>query len=279
MATVAQLASAWDPEPLVLAGAAVAATLFLRAWVRLRRRGRRDRAGAGRLALFALGLLVVTLPLVSPLDVAADRDSLAAHMLQHLLIGDAAPALLLLAVRGPLLAFAIPAAAIRFIGRSPALLGAVGRLGRPAFAFGAWVAAIACWHVPLAYDAALRHPWLHDLEHVTFVAAGLLAWWQLVDPAGKGTLSAGERAAFAGGLFLAGQMLCFVLLVTPVPLYAAYDSMPRRLFGLSALADQQYAGLVMTAEQFLTLGTFMALLGASLLRGPLRSGPPPAWTI
>ena len=273
MTTVSQLASAWDTEPLVLAGTAAAAMLFTRAWIRLRRRGRTDRAGVGRLALFALGLAAVTLPLVSPLDAAADRISLSAHMLQHLLIGDAGPALLLLAVRGPLIAFMIPATAIRRLARRPGLHNAIGRLGRPGIAFGAWAAAVACWHVPAAYDAALSHPLLHDLEHLTFIAAGLLVWWQLVDPAGKSPLSVGERAAFAGGLFLAGQMLCFILLVSPTPLYAAYSAVPGRLFGLSPLADQQYAGLVMTAEQFLTLGTFMALLGASLLRRPHGGRP------
>ena len=111
MATAAQLQSAWNAEPLVLAGAAVAAILFARAFLRLRRRGRSDHAGWGRAVLFACGLALVTLPLVSPLDAAGDDDLLSAHMLQHVLIGDAAPALLLLAVRGPLLAFVLPAAA------------------------------------------------------------------------------------------------------------------------------------------------------------------------
>jgi putative membrane protein len=273
MTTVSQLASAWDPEPLVLAGTAAAAMLFTRAWIRLRRRGRADRAGVGRLALFAFGLALVTLPLVSPLDVAADRSSLSAHMLQHLLLGDAGPALLLLAVRGPLIAFMIPAAAIRCIARQPSLHNAIGGLGRPGIAFGAWAAVIACWHVPAAYDAALRHPLLHGLEHLMFIAAGLIVWWHLLDPAGKSPLSVGERAAFAGGLFLSGQLLCFVFLISPTPLYAAYSSVPGRLFGLSPLVDQQYAGLVMTAEQFLTLGTFMALFGASLLRRPHGGRP------
>ena len=132
MATAAQLASAWSAAPLVLAGAATAALLFARAFIRLRRRGRTDHAGWSRAALFGCGLALVTLPLVSPLDAAGDEYLLSAHMLQHVLIGDAGPALLLLAVRGPLLAFMLPAAAIRFTGRHSAAHATVDRLGTPA---------------------------------------------------------------------------------------------------------------------------------------------------
>jgi cytochrome c oxidase assembly factor CtaG len=249
----------WDPAPLVLAGAALAAVLFARGFLRLRRRGRADHAGAGCAVLFAAGLALAVLPLVSPLDRVADR-SLAAHMLQHVLIGDAAPALLLLAVRGPLLAFVVPIAATRFIARSPRLHRLLGALGRPAVALGVWMAAIAAWHIPAAYDAALAQPVLHDLEHATFILAGLVVWWQLVDPARRGRLTVAGRAAFAGMVFFAGQALCNVLLFAPAPLYSAY----------SHLSDQQYAGLVMGAEQFLTLGTCVALLGASLMRPVAR---------
>jgi len=247
----------WDAAPLVVAGAAIPAVFFLRGWLRLRRRGRADRAGIDRLLLFAGGLALVILPLVSPLDGVAETRSVAAHMLQHVLIGDAGPALLLLAVRGPLLAFVLPVAAVRLVAGNPRLHAAAGTLGRPTVALGVWIAAIAFWHVPVAYDAALAHPLLHDLEHATFVTAGLLVWWQLVDPAHRGRLSTGGRAALAGMVFFAGQALCEILLFSPAPLYSAYAN--------EHLADQQYAGLVMGVEQFLTLGTCVALLGASLL--------------
>src|SRR5260221_7632272 len=103
--------------------------------------------------LFAAGLALVVLPLVSPLDGVAETRSLAAHMLQHVPTGDAGLALMLLAVRGPLLAFVLPVAAVRFVGRRPRLNAVVGTLGSPGVALGIWIAAIAFWHVPAAYDA------------------------------------------------------------------------------------------------------------------------------
>ncbi|HEX4518580.1 MAG TPA: cytochrome c oxidase assembly protein [Gaiellaceae bacterium] len=256
------LASAWTLDPLVLAAAAVAAVLFARGFIRLRRRGRRDHAGWSRALLFAAGLALMTLPLVSPLDAAADDFLLSAHMLEHVLIGDAGPALVLLAIRGPLLAFVVPAAAIRFTGRHAAF----GRLNRPAVAVSVWVVGLAAWHVPAAYDAALRHPWLHVLEHATFVGAGFLLWSLLIDPARRGRLSTGGRAALAGVIFMLGQALAGVLLLSPVALYPFYADKTVRLFGIAPLADQQYAALLMMAEQFLTLGAFLLLLGASVLR-------------
>ena len=85
-------------------------------------------------------------------------------------------------------------------------------------------------------------------------------WLQLVDPARRGRLSLGRRIAFAGAVFGLGQVLSDVLFLAPSPLFPAYADRSGRLFGLSALADQQYAGLVMMAEQLLTLGTCVWLL-------------------
>jgi putative membrane protein len=263
---ISQLSSAWDPAPLLLAAAAVAALRFGSAFRRLRRRGRRDHAGWDRVLLFAAGLGLVTLPLVSPLDAAGDEYLLSAHMLQHVLIGDAGPALLLVAVRGPLLAFMLPAFAVRYVQASRPLDALLGWLGRPLVAIGVWAGAVGVWHIPRLYDGALRHPFVHGLEHASFVGAGLLVWMQLVDPAGTGRLSIAQRAAVAGVVFGLGQVLSDVLFLTSTPLYPAYSGNAVRLFGLSPRADQQYAGLVMMAEQLLTLGTCVALLGASLLR-------------
>lgn len=260
------LASAWALDPLVLAAAAVATLLFARGFVRLRRRGRPDHAGWSRALLFGCGLALMALPLVSPLDAAGDDFLLSAHMLEHVLIGDAGPALVLLAIRGPLLAFVVPAAAIRFVGGRRVLRV----LNHSAAAVCVWVAALAAWHIPAAYDAALRHPWLHVLEHATFVGAGFLIWAQLIDPARRGRLSTGARAALAGVIFMLGQALASVLLLSPAALYPFYSEKTVRLFGIAPLADQQYAALLMMAEQFLTLGTFLIVLGASVLRAAER---------
>ncbi len=254
------LSSPWQLAPLVVAPAAVAAVCFFQGFVRLRRRGRHDHASWGRAALFTLGLATAVLPLVSPLDELGDRFLLSAHMLQHVLIGDAAPALLLVSLRGPLLFFAFPEPLLRLLGRSASIRRAAAWLARPRVAVLAWAAAYGGWHIPAAYDYAARHQAVHDLEHASFVVAGLLVWSLLVDPARQGRLSRGQRLGTLAALFAIGTVIADVLIFSLHPLYPVYASEPQRVFALSPLRDQQLAGLVMMVEQLLSLGTCAAIL-------------------
>jgi cytochrome c oxidase assembly factor CtaG len=267
------LLSPWTAEPLVAALAAAAAVFFLQGFLRLRRRGRTDHASWGRAALFAAGLALLVLPLVSPLDELGDRYLLSAHMLQHVLIADAAPALIVLALRGPLLYFAVPEPALRALGRARRLRGGAAWLLRPGVALAAWALAFGAWHVPAAYDYAAAHQAVHELEHASFLAAGFLVWVLLVDPTRSGRLSPGRRLALAGALLVTGTVLADALLFSPSAIYPAYAGQPDRLLGLTPLRDQQLAGLVMIVEQLLTLGTLAAVVLVPELRAR-RAVPP-----
>lgn len=269
------LDSAWEPAPAVLAAAAVALVLFAQAFVRLRRRGRSDHAGSGRALLFALGLGLVVLALVSPLDAAGEEYLLSAHMLQHVVLADLGPALLLVGLRGPLLFFLLPGAVLAPLARVGPLRAALSFLLRPKASLVVWALVVAGWHVPAAYEYTLEHQAVHDLEHLTFAAAGLLAWSQLVDPARRRELRPAGRIAVAVALFAAGQALAYVLVFSFQPLYPAYAAQDERLLGLSPLTDQRVAGLVMIVEQLLTLGTCTAILLRASYRGALRLSPRP----
>ncbi len=247
---------------LPVAAVVVAVLLFVQASLRLRGRGRADLVGWDRAVLFGLGLALILVALVGPLDRIADNSLLSAHMAQHVLIGDAAPALLLTAVRGPLLVFMLPVPVLSPIARNARVRAMLAGALRPRVAFGLWAGNLAVWHVPYLYDLALRHQDLHDAEHLCWVIAGMLVWTLLVDPGGHGRLSVGGRVALAAAMFGAGQILSDVLIFTFHPLYPAYHG----AYGLSARTDQQLAGVVMMVEQLLTLVT----LAAVLLRPRLR---------
>jgi putative membrane protein len=266
---VSQLSTAWRLDPVVLGLAALALVLFAQAFVRLRRRGRTDHASWGRAALFVAAVATATLPLVSPLDAVGDQYLMSVHMLQHVLIGDLALALALLAVRGPLGLFLLPPFVLRPLGRARPVRAAVGFLLRPSVAVVAWVLAMGLWHIPSAYDYALTHRNVHNLEHLSFVVAGTLVWAQLIDPARRGRLGIVQRLGFAGLLFALGTVLSDVLIFSFHPLYPAYADQGVRLFGISPLRDQQLAGLVMMSEQLLTLGICAGLL----LRAQARRRP------
>ncbi len=226
-----------------IVAAAIAAVLFAQGFVRLRRRGRADLAGWDRAVLFALGL-AITLVALSP--ALPDETLLSAHMAQHVLIGDLAPALMMVALRGPLLVFFLP---------SP-IVGPVSRILhrlRPRLAFALWALSLAVWHLPYLYDLALRHEAVHYTEHAFFVVFGLLVWALLVDR----RLSVGTRLALATAMFAAGQVLTDVLVFSFHSFYPAYND----------VRDQQWAGLVMMGEQIITLGTLaLVLLRPRLMR-------------
>jgi putative membrane protein len=114
--------------------------------------------------------------------------------------------------------------------------------------------------VPAIYDAALARPWLHDLEHLSFLVAGLLVWSQLVDPARRRRLDRRGRVLYAGALFAAAHLFIHPVLFSAKAMYGSYAAQSQRLFGLSPIADQHSAGLVMTGDQALTLGLFLLLL-------------------
>lgn len=254
------IASAWEAPVAVLLGAALAVALFGQAFVRLRRRGRKDHAGWDRAALFALAVALGTLALVSPLDYIGEEYLLSAHMLQHVVIGDLAVALAVVALRGPLTFFLLPAVVLGRLAKLDWLRSGLRVLLDAKVAFVLWAVVIAAWHVPAAYDYALTHQVVHDLEHLSFVVVGTLVWIQLVDPARRRELGLTGKLALAIALFAAGQILADVLIFAMRPLYPSYADQPERLLGLSPLQDQRLAGLVMMGEQLLTLGTFVALL-------------------
>jgi cytochrome c oxidase assembly factor CtaG len=253
----------------VLAATALAAVCFAQGWLRLRRRGRPDLASWRRVALVALGLGVALAGLVSPIDTIGEDDLISMHMLQHVLIGDLSAALLVTAVRGPLLVFLLPASVLGPVARNGAVRSALGMLLRPRVAFALWAANLAIWHVPWLYDLALRHDALHYFEHACWVLAGLLVWTLLVDPGSHKRLSAGGRVALAAAMFAAGQALTDVLVFTFHPLYPAYHG----AYGISAHTDQQLAGVVMMVEQLLTLSTLVFLVLRPRVRRTARLAP------
>lgn len=187
------------------------------------------------------------------MDEWADTN-LAVHMAQHVVIGDAAIAVMVFAVRGPLLVFLLPAPVLVRVAKARSFFSL---LLRPRVAFGLWATNIGVWHVPFLYDEAVRHEDLHYFEHACWVVAGLLVWTLLVDPGSHHRLTVGGRIALAAAMFASGQILADVLVFSFHPLFSLY---PHRI-------DQQLAGVVMMAEQLLTLGT----LAFALLRPRMRA--------
>ena len=234
------------------AAAVVAAALFARGFRRVRRQRHAREAGWDRVALFAAGLAAGLVAVAVFHEPAEERAS--AHMLQHVLLGDLAPALLLVAIRWPLAVAVVPLTVRRLLSyRGARALLAPG----PSLAI--WAGLLWFWHVPAIYDAALASEWLHPLQHVSFLLGGLLLWNQLVDPLRRRCLGLWGSLGYALAAMVLAQMLVALLILSYRPLYA-YDS----------ASDQSLAGLIMALEQFATLGLFAAIRLRSHFRAPLR---------
>ena len=251
--------TAWSFDPLVLLGAVVAVGFFAQGWRRLHAR-RPELAPWSRWPLFLGGVAVVVLGIVSPLDAIAEEYLQSAHMLQHVLIADLGVALALVAVRGPLSMFFLPQDLLAPLARQRSLRRTLSFLLRPRVAVPLWLGVLVAWHLPVLYDAALRHPLAHRVEHLSFVAVGALVWTLVIDPAGHRRLTLNGRIGLAVVMLWMGQLLAYVFVFSFHPYYDVYAEQPERLLGLSPLADQKLAGVVMMVEQLLTLGVALVLL-------------------
>ena len=122
-------------------------------------------------------------------------------------------------------------------------------LTHPAVALPLWLANYMLWHLPWLYDTALEHPHsLLHLEHALYFLTGVAMWWSIVQDEPH-RLGAGARAGLVLAAFVLGSPIGLVIALVPEPIYDFYVNAPERLWGLSALEDQQLAGLLMAAEQ------------------------------
>jgi cytochrome c oxidase assembly factor CtaG len=113
----------------------------------------------------------------------------------------------------------------------------------------AWLAHAAvlwAWHLPPAYDATLREPLLHDLEHLAFFGSAMLFWWPVINPAPRlgSAPHPGLRVVYLVTGALQNAILGLLLATSPTVLYAAYTS-ARQPWALSPLDDQALGGVVM----------------------------------
>ncbi|SRR6266404_5142173 len=215
--------------PLVVCGAA--ATLYAL--------GRRGRVRAWREASFYAGVVATLVVLEPPFDRWADRW-LSAHMTQHVVLMTVVPPLVVLGRPWPRLWLPFPLDARRAVGS--ALAGSAGfrragsLLRRPPVALAVQSLAIAVWHVPALYDAAVRSESVHVFEHVCFVAPALVFWGALLDaPPVRARIDHLHRALWFAAAMVPGWVLAIVLAFASAPVYGVYRS----------LTDQQLAAGVM----------------------------------
>jgi cytochrome c oxidase assembly factor CtaG len=247
---------AWTFSPLIVLALVGYATVYGLRWRTARAQGGARAAGWGRAALWATGIACLAVALISPVDVLGEQFA-SFHMVQHLLIADLAPIALILGLTRWILR---PAS--RYVHT---IERAAGPFAHPVFGVVAYVGAMWMWHIPALYDAALEHPVVHGLEHVSFFAAGLLYWWHLLSPIrSRLRLGGVGPVLYMASTKIAVGLLGIALAFAPTTLYSYYASLGGH-WGLSPLDDQHVAGLVMALEQSIVMGIALTYLFARML--------------
>lgn len=234
---------AFSFEPLYLALAVVALLLYARA-------ARSEAVPRRNAVLFVLGVALIAAALNSPLETLAVDYLLLIHLLQNVMIADWAPPLLIL-------------------GLTPAMRAGLARRGgrgfawvtRPKIALPIWLVGWYGIHLAFFYDFALENPWALNIEHAVLISIGFLFWWPVFSDEPH-HVSTPLRLGYLGAGFVGSVFLGLALTFSPRAIYDYYTEVPR-IWGLSAVRDQNFGGILMSTEQAIV---FLAAITYFLVR-------------
>jgi putative membrane protein len=234
------LHSNWKLEPTVIIGAVVLAALYI-IWTGSKNRDAAGKPinpiGAGQRITFLSGLVVLVIALNPPLDDISDYYLLTAHMIQHMLLMFAVVPLLLIGTPGWLIGKLL----------APRLLNQVwSAVTQPIPAFLISNVILIGWHLPFAYDAAIRHQPIHVAEHNAFLLAAMISWWPVLGPVmpGRQRMAPPLQCLYLFALSLPSGILgAFITLSSP-NVYKSYVGVPE-IWGIDRGMDHELAGLLM----------------------------------
>lgn len=216
-----------------------------------------------RLASFLAGLVVLWLALGPPMDDFADA-LLSAHMVEHLLLMSVVPPLLLYGLPVVPMLRGLPVSFRSYIVNPLFRLPSLRTFGRwivnPVVAWIAMNSMFLVWHIPSAYDFALRNERWHVVEHLCFLVTAILFWWCILRP-----WPAAANGANWGILIylisadLVNTLLSAFLAFCNRPVYSYYTDRPNP-FGASPLEDQVLGAVIMWV-----VGSFAFLIPAVVI--------------
>ncbi|MDB5821857.1 MAG: uncharacterized protein JWR21_561 [Herminiimonas sp.] len=249
LAHVGQPDTTWSPVSWVVALIAASVIAYVTGAVRMLRAGRIRALGTWRIAAFFGGCGMLVTALLSPLDNLAE-SAFSAHMCQHILLMVGAPPLLVVSHSlvawlwcfGPRQRHPIT----RWWAGGSITRQVIAALLNPIVVWTAASFALWFWHAPGPYQWALGNETVHAFEHATFLFTSMAFWYFLFEPRGRGRLGYGGAMLYGLSFGIQNGLLGAILTFASHPLYPVYlGPHAAGLFGLTALEDQQLAGLIM----------------------------------
>ncbi|HEU4567527.1 MAG TPA: cytochrome c oxidase assembly protein [Marmoricola sp.] len=233
--------AALDLEVAAGAVTVLATVVYLRGMAELGRHPQGRRLLRGRPWSLAAGVLVILVVAASPLGELLE-ERMWTHMAQHVVLIMVAAPLLAWSAPGPVLLAGLPQGVRRPLVRLGHRLPLAIVLSAPM----AWILQVTAmwgWHLPAAYDLAVRDEVAHIFEHASFLLTAWLFWWYLLTP------SAHRLRGLPAVFYLVasvppGAALGAVLTFPQHTLYPLQAHLAAEA-GIDPLLDQRIAGLVM----------------------------------
>jgi cytochrome c oxidase assembly factor CtaG len=224
----------WNPVALILLILLVGAYFYSIGPLR-RKYQLSDTVSRGRVVAFLLGVVVIVLCVITPLQAIA-HILFTGHMIQHMLLALGA---------APLLVVGIPDWLARFYLRPRLLLFVWRWATMPFIAALLFNANMWIWHAPAVMNVMMMNEWEHYLSLVLYLVTGLLFWSPLFGAQVEGlfSLNAAGKLVYILLSDMPMVLLGAGLTFTP-PLYPMYAA-TAHLLGWSPALDQQLGGLIM----------------------------------
>ena len=239
----------WEWRPEVVFSLGAFSLIYVLGWFRLRSKGAKRLASTSRFISYLLGIVVLVIALLSPVD-TLQSFLFSMHMVQHLLLTMVAAPLIILGTPFPIGLHALHRPLrhgfVLLLGSNGPLRNVVKQIGRPLTSLFVFIGTFWLWHTPQAYTLALRYDIIHDIEHISFFVTGLFFWWHVTNtpPRFFARLGYGWRIALLALGFVQNEVLSVALSFASTPWYSYYEHVPQ-ISGLTPLQDQQLGGAIM----------------------------------
>ncbi len=200
---------------------------------------------------WSLGVFAMWVASDYPIHDVAERYNYSVHMVQHLTFS---------MVVAPLLLLGTPAWLMRRLLRPPLLFRTVRALSRFIPALVIFNVVLVVTHWPLMVNASLHSALVHFGLHSVLFLSSLIVWMPLVSPLPEiPRLVPVLQMVYLFAWSVVPTVPASFLTFGSKPLYKFYEHRPH-LFGLSTLADQQAAGLIMKIGAGLLLWMIIAVV-------------------
>jgi cytochrome c oxidase assembly factor CtaG len=211
----------------------------------------RREVGAGRIIersqslAFAVALSVVVIILSPPIDRLTDTF-FSAHMAQHLLLMLVVAPLIVWSRPVLVMLWALPRGrrvAFAKSGFARSIKAIADFLMHPLIVAGLFLGIFSFWHLPGPYRWAQSNEWLHAGEHVSFLVSAIMFWTLVVEPSGRRRMTHMATLLYVAAIAAVSGLPGALMLLSPIALFQGNGA--ASAFGLTALEDQQIAGLIM----------------------------------